>query len=253
MTTALLEASTTAPGAFARIWNVVRLHYTNRWTILGVPWMIIGFVFLVNLAIWIIIRSASGGQTSLDGTQWSGSTAYIFIYSIVVAVQAMNQTFSFALGYSATRRDYYLGSVLAFGVQSALFTIAFVLLSYIEEWTGGWGLGGHFFANAYFGTGPIWQRMFTVFGAFLFCFFIGSISGAVFVRWKLNGMLVLMGIVAVLGVGGFAVAALTNAWSAIGAWFVASGATGVVAWLLIPSALAAIIGFFVLRRATPRG
>ena len=251
MSAAPLLDTTGTPGAFTRAWNVVRLHYTNRRTMVGVPLMVMGFIFLINLAIWIIIRSASGEP--LTGTEWSGSTAYIFIYFIVVAVQSMNQTFSFALGYSVTRRDYYLGSVLAFGVQSALLSIAFVLLSYIEQWTNGWGLGGHFFSNVYFGTGALLPRLFTVFGAFLFCFFIGSTAGSVFVRWKMNGMLVLIGIVVVIVVGGFAIVVLTNAWAALGSWFVTTGPTGVVAWLLIPAAIAAVIGFFVLRRATPRG
>ncbi|WP_369960707.1 hypothetical protein [Leifsonia sp. EB34] len=45
---------------------------------------------------------------------------------------------------------------------------------------------------------------------------------------------------------------LTGSWPAVGAWFVANEPVGVTAWLLIPTALAALAGFAVLRRATPR-
>jgi hypothetical protein len=121
MSTATADERIAAPDAFTRIRNVARLHFANPWNMVVVPWMIIGFVFVVNLAIWIIIHAASDGSTSLAGTKWAGSTFYIFVYFIVVAVQAMNRTFAFALGYSATRRDYYLGTALAFTVQSASF------------------------------------------------------------------------------------------------------------------------------------
>jgi hypothetical protein len=249
--TPLASARSTA-GATRRIWNVVRLQYANRFNMVVLPWMILAFVFVINLAIWIIITNASDGKASLGGTQYSGSTFYIFIYLGVAAVQAVNLTFPFALGYSVTRKDYYLGTVLAFVLQSALFTVAYVLLSYIEEWTNGWGVGGHMFSGIYFGQGALWQRLFTVFAAFLVCFFIGVVCAAVYVRWKANGLYVLGAAFAVVLVGALALITFTKSWVAVGTWFAATGATGLVAWLLIPTALAAILGYLILRRATPR-
>ena len=45
---------------------------------------------------------------------------------------------------------------------------------------------------------------------------------------------------------------LHGSWPAVGEWFAAMGPIGVVAWLLVPTALAAVAGYFILRRATPK-
>jgi hypothetical protein len=238
------------PGTAKRIWNIVRLQYANRFSMLALPWIIIGFVFLVNMIIWISIYASTHEQ--LTGTQWSGATAYIYVYIGIAAVQAMNLTFRFALGLSATRRDYYLGTSLAFIIQAALFTIVLTVLSYVEDWTHGYGINAHMFSNVYFGTGPLWERLFSTFGAFLFCFFLGAIAGSVFVRWQANGLYALGAIVALIIAAAVATATLTGSWPAVGMWFLDVRAIGVVAWLLIPTAVAAVVGFFVLRRATAR-
>ena len=248
--TSTVSESIAVPGAGKRVWNVVRLQFANRFSMLALPWIIIGFVFLVNMVIWISIYASTHQQ--LSGTQWSGATIYIYVYLGIAAVQAMNLTFRFALGLSATRRDYYLGTALAFIVQSALFTIALTLLSYVEDWTHGYGINAHMFSNMYFGSGPLWERLFTSFGALLFCVFMGAIAGGVFVRWRANGLYALGGIVALMIAIFVAATTLSDSWPAVGQWFLQMRTVGVVAWLLIPTAVAAVVGFFVLRRATAR-
>jgi hypothetical protein len=249
-TTAALRDTTAVPSTGRRIWNVTRLHFANRFSMIALPWIIIGFIYLVNLVIWISIFASTHEQ--LTGTQWSGSTMYIFVYFGIAAVQAMNLTFRFAMGMSATRRDYYLGTVVAFALQGLLFTAVCTLLSYIEDWTNGYGMSAHMFSNIYMGTGPLWQRLFTAFFAFMFCFALGALAGSVFVRWRSNGLYLLGAIVAVLGVGFVAVTTLTGSWPAVGAWFADSRTVGVVAWLLIPMVVSAVIGYFVLRKAPSR-
>jgi hypothetical protein len=86
----------------------------------------------------------------------------------------------------------------------------------------------------------------------MFCFALGALAGSVFVRWRSNGLYLLGAIVAVLGVGFVAVTTLTGSWPAVGAWFADSRTVGVVAWLLIPVVVSAVIGYFVLRRAPSR-
>jgi hypothetical protein len=53
-------------------------------------------------------------------------------------------------------------------------------------------------------------------------------------------------------VGTVALITYTQGWGAVGEFFVNTKALGVSAWLLVPTALAGIAGFFILRRATPR-
>ncbi|GAB3608636.1 hypothetical protein GCM10027414_07610 [Humibacter ginsengiterrae] len=247
---AALVDGAAVPSAGRRVWNVTRLHFANRFSMIALPWMVLGFIYLVNIVIWISIFSATGKP--LEGTQWSGSTFYFYVYFGVVAVQAMNLTFRFAMGLSATRRDYFLGTLLAFVILGAMITIVCTVLSYVEEWTHGFGMNGHMFSNVYFGSGPLWQRLFTCFGAFLFCFALGSIAGSVFVRWRVNGLYLLGAIVAVLSVAFVATATLAGSWPAVGQWFLQMRTVGVVAWSLIPTVIAGVAGYFVLRKAPSR-
>lgn len=239
----------------SRVWRVVRLQLTNKWNILGQPWVILGAIFLMNYVIWVLIAQATSGSDksdALEGTQWTGSTFFIFIYMMVVAIQAINVTFSFALGFSVTRRDYYLGTALTWIILSAALTVGFTVLSYIEEWTGGWGLGGHFFTAVYFGNQDLLPRLFTLFAMFLFFFFVGTASATIYVRWKVNGMLVAGAITAIILLGALALITFTQSWGIVGDWFATVGPAGAVAWSLVITAIAAVAGFFILRRATPK-
>jgi hypothetical protein len=245
-----------ADGAFGRILNVVRLHLVNKMTTIYVPWMIMAFIFLVNYAIWWILLANLDPADMADaseGIQFSGASAYIFVYMLVVAVQAINLTFPFAQGYSVTRRDFYLGSALTFMILSAGYSIVMTLLGLIECATNGWGIGGSMFATVYFGSGDnVLESFYITFLLFLFFFFVGTATATVYVRWRANGMLVFFACLVLVILGLVALATFTGSWPAVGAWFVASGAVGVVTWMLVPTALAALVGFLILRRATPR-
>lgn len=256
MTTLATAAAPTARPALpaaTRIWRIVKLQLTNRWNIIALPWIILGVILVLNLVLDFIITTSARASGSSDDVNYnSSSMAFIFVYMLVVAIQAINLTFPFALGYGVTRRDYYLGSALTWLILSASLTAGFTLLSYIEEWTGGWGLDAQFFRMQYVVEGSLGQRLFVIFVLFLFFFFVGTISAAIYVRWKVNGLLAAGLIVALLVVGSVALATVTQSWPAVGAWFVASGVVGVVAWTLVPSVLAAVTGYFILRRATPK-
>jgi hypothetical protein len=244
-----------APASAARIWRVVRLIVVNKATTIWVPAMIMGFIWLVNWLIWWIIWGATGPADradAMDGTQWSGGAFYVFVYMLVVGIQAVTLTFPFALGYSVTRRDFSLGAGLTFVLLSAGYAVAFTLLSYVEEWTNGWGLGGHMFTSVYFADGGVLSRLFIVFVAMLFFFAVGSAAGTLYMRWRMYGVLVAGAVLALLIVGSIALITFTQSWPAVGEWFVTMGPVGVVAWLLLPTALAALIGYAALSRATPK-
>ena len=245
----------TAPASAHRIWRVVRLNLVNKSTTIWVPLMIMGFIWLVNYLIWWIIFSAApvaDRAKAMDGTQWSGGAFYIFVYMLVVGVQVISMTFPFALGYSVTRRDFWLGASLTFLLLSAGYAIGFTVLSAVEEWTGGWGLGGHLFTSVYFGDSGFLARLFIVFVAMLFFFFVGATAGTLFMRWRVNGLLIAAALLVLLIVGLVAIVTFTGNWPAVGSWFVSMGPVGVVAWMLVPTAIAAVAGFYILRRSTPR-
>ncbi|GAA3598583.1 hypothetical protein GCM10022198_23540 [Klugiella xanthotipulae] len=246
-------------GAFARILSVVRLQLVNPWTIVIWPWIIMGIIFIANLVIWwilslslgpeVIASEASGG----GGVEINGGSLYIFIYMMVVAIMAMNLTFSFALGFGATRRDFYLGSALTFVLLSAMYAVALAILAAAEKATDGWGLNGHIFRAVYFGDGGFLANLWIFFVLFLFFFFVGAVIATVFVRWKATGVTILACVVALLLVGVAALIGLTNNWGTFAGFFVHWGFLGSYTWSLVITAIAALAGFFILRRATPRG
>jgi hypothetical protein len=251
--TAAAQASArpTGPARPDRIWRVVRLHYVSWRTALVLPWLILIGILLVNMSIWYLVHYTAGPNTHMN-TQYTGSIFYLLIYQAILAMQLMNASFAYALGLSSTRRDFYLGTALWFAIHSAQYTVGVVLLSYIEQWTGGWGVGGHMFQTVYFGTGPLGERLFTMFFALLGVLFVGSIFGAVYVRWRASGLYVTGAVFVAAVIGFLAIATFARAWGPIGSWFAATGPMGLVAWSIPLAALCAAIGFLALRRAVVR-
>lgn len=242
-------------GELQRILNVTRLHLTNRFPMMVLPLLILGFIFLVNLVIWWLIFSAVGTDDAADasqGMQFSGASTFIFVYMMVVAVQAVNLTFPFALGYSVTRRDFYLGSSVMFVLLSAYYAAIMTIMATIERATDGWGFGGAMFDVVYFNADNPLQQFVLFLLVFLFFFFVGAATASVYVRWRANGMYVFFASLTVLLVGLVALTTFTESWPLVGEWFVAHGAMGVALWSLVPTALCALVGFRLLRRATPK-
>ncbi|MGB3910160.1 MAG: hypothetical protein WBL06_06790 [Pseudolysinimonas sp.] len=241
-----------------RVGNVVRLHLANPFTILGTPVIVLGLIFAVNWMIWWIIRTAAPAdpQSVADvsaGFQYSGATLWIFVYMMVVAIMAMNLTFSFALGFSSTRRDFLLGSGLTFVALAAFYAVAYIALAAIETWTGGWGVGGAMFNSIYFGVDePWWLRLFHVFALFLFFFAAGSAFGSMYVRWKARGLILFFSLLSIAIMAAVALITVTDSWAGVGEFFGAAGFTGSYALSLVVSLIAGLAAYLILRRATPR-
>ncbi len=239
----------------SRLGSVIKLHFANPWTSISFPWIILGIIFLANLAIWTLIFMSTPPEDHAGiaaGLQWSGASLFIFVYMMVVAIQSINITFGFALGYGVTRRDYYIGTSIQFLLLAAIFTAGLTVMSVIEELTGGWGMGGQMFTAAYFGDGPWYERAFAYFTLFAFFLFIGAAFGAVYVRWKATGItLFFVALTAILIAALFLIIA-TDSWPIVGNFFAGAGLLGTYAWSLVLTAIAAVSGFLLLRRATPR-
>ena len=255
-TTTLTEAIApppSTPGALRRVFNVARLLLVNKTTLIGMPWMIMGIIFLASLAVlWLVAFGFNNGDTSNNRNVYLGGTSFVVVYMMIVAVQAINLTFPFAQGYSVTRRDFYLGSSLAFIGLSIGYTIALTILGQIERATNGWGLEGTMFDYGTIGNLNLAETLYVTLVAFLFFCFLGAAVATMYVRWKMYGLIGFFTILVFLLIGSVALATLTGSWGLVGSWFVTNGVVGVASWMLVPTALAAISGFFILRRATPR-
>jgi hypothetical protein len=249
----LATSSAQSPG---RILAVTRLHFVNKWQIIYLPLTILTFVFLANLGIWAIVLAAAKSDAARthtsEGFTYTGSIVYVFVYCFVIAVQAISRTFPFSLGYGVTRRHFYLGSALTFLILAVGLSAILTIMSVIEIATNGWGLGGRVFAPSYFGDSEWAPRFLLFLLIFLFCLFTGSAIAAIYVRWRSIGMVVFFGILALAIIGGIALLTLTDGWPGFWGWIGDAGALGLALWGLVPTAIAALAGFFILRRATPK-
>lgn len=241
-----------------RLWNVARLHLANPFTIIVTPLMVLGIIFLANLVIWLLVRAGSPSDAESvanvsQGLQYSGASLWTFVYMMVVAIQAMNLSFPFALGFGSTRRDFSLGTAVTFVGLSAAWALLYTGLAMIESATNGWGLGGAMFNSFYFGFDISWgERLFNVFAAFAFFFIIGSVFGAIYVRYRARGLILFFLALAVVLIGLVALVTLTASWGAFGQFFVTVGFTGAYALSLVLSLIAGVAAHLILRRATPR-
>lgn len=241
-----------------RLWNVMRLHAANPFTLIVTPLLVLAAIFAINLMIWWMVRSgaptdAESVENVSRGFQFSGSSLWIFFYMAVVAIMAMNLTFSFALGFGSTRRDFLLGTGLTFLALSAGYSVVYILLALLEQATGGWGLGGAMFNSFFFGLDlPWWQRLFHVFALFAFFFGAGSAFGAMYVRWKARGLIFFFSVFTLVLVGALALLTVTGSWPAVGEFFATLGFTGSYAVGLGIGLIGWAAAFGILRKATPR-
>lgn len=254
MTTISIAPPVRAAGT-SRVLANARLIVANPWTTLTLPWIILGVIFVANWCIWwLIARNAGPGviENATQGMAWSGAGFYLFVYMMVVAIQAVNSSFPLALGWGSTRRDFSLGAALVWVGLSLVYATGFTVLGVIEEATNGWGLGGVMFTAIYFGDGPWFVRFLVCIGLLLFFFFVGSALAAAYVRWKANGLYVFFALLGLFLIGAAAVLTLTGNWPWLWGGIADLGVTGLVAWSLPVSAIAGLIGWVLLRRATPR-
>lgn len=253
MPTLSIAGRATSPGVLRRIINVARLHLVNRNAVILLPLFIMSIIFTSSMLIlWIV--TANVERVGEDGVIAMGNvSSFIVIYMLVVAVQAMNLTFPFAQGYSVTRRDFYLGSALAFVALSLFYATLMTVLATIETATNGWGVNGFMFGVGYLGvTGPV-ATFYVYLMALLFFFFVGMAVASMYVRWKNWGITGFFTGFGFLVIGLLALVTFTDSWPRVGTWFVTNGALGLATWSLVPTIIAAMTGFFILRRATPRG
>ncbi|MCS0500658.1 ABC transporter permease [Protaetiibacter mangrovi] len=241
----------------SRVWRIVRLITANPTTTVVLPWAILGTIFLLNWLIWLLIFANVGAEGMTDaqeGIQWSGAAFYIFVYMLVLAVQAINLSFPLALGYGSTRREFSLGAGLTFVLLAAMYAVGMTVGAALENATGGWGLGGTFFRTIYFGGDQPWYlQLWIYFCWFLFFFFTGTIFASVYVRWKALGLIATFAVVGLAAVGVIALLTLSESWNMVWETIAHLGVVGSVSVLLIPSAVSALLGYLLLRRATTRG
>lgn len=244
-------ARTEARSRVHEIWRIVRLHTVNPSIFFGVPWLILGGAWAVTMVIALILRGA-GIPPELDGFRYSWAVLSPQWYLIVVGVQAIAYTFSFALGFGATRRDFWLGTSLMFVFVSLEMAAAIATLVQIEQATDGWWIGAGMFDALWYGQSGWLTDFYTTFVLQLLVLFIGASITTIYMRWRIRGMMILLFSAVALVLALVATLTFTERWVAVFDWFASIGIVGVFTVLLVKALAWAVAGYFVIRRATPR-
>ncbi|MCD2441204.1 hypothetical protein LQ757_02830 [Agromyces sp. SYSU K20354] len=238
---------------FNEVWRVVRLHAVTPSVFFGIPWVILGGAWVVSMVVGIIITGASADVAKMgEGMRYSWAVLSPQWYLVVVGVQAIGMTLSFALGFGATRRDFWLGTSLMFGIVSLLNAVAIATLVQLEKATGGWWIGISMFDALWYGQNGWLVDFYTTLALQLLVLFIGASITTVYLRWRMRGMMILMFGAIALVLAAVAIATFTESWPMIFEWLGGIGIVGVFTVVLGLAAFFAIGGYFVIRRATPR-
>jgi hypothetical protein len=249
-----VTATTTAPPVARRIATSAGVHLANPWSLIYTPALITLGVFALNFAIWHTIIFAVGDKPlDPNAFDYNGGVTWVMFYLVVVAVQAMNQTFSFTVGLGSTRRDYYAGTALVFAALSLGFGTGIALMAWVERLTDGWGVDGHFFAPGFLQTLPVWELAAIYSLALMLLTFVGAAAGAMFVRWAATGVIVFFGILAVLALGVVYLLIAAHVSEQLVSFFGDRTPLELAALTLPITAIAATAGYLILRRATPKG
>ncbi|MFV0633143.1 ABC transporter permease [Demequina sp.] len=238
-----------------RLASISRLHVANPMPTLVLPWLITAAIFAINLAIWLMVANAAGGVDNLepDAFAYNGGISWIVFFMTVVAVQAMSLTFRFALGFSVTRRDYYLGTAIYFVALALIYSTGIAAFAVVERATDGWGLGAAFFAPWGLASKPIALVWLLYFMALLLFLFLGAAVATVWVRWGAYGLYAFFIGLAFLLVGGAWLVTVTDSWGDVGQFFVTTPLAQLALWTAPVTLACAVLGYVFLRRATVRG
>ncbi|NEK58888.1 hypothetical protein GCU56_13540 [Geodermatophilus sabuli] len=229
-----------------RVVAAARLHLVHPLVMLGIPWLIVGLSFAINLAVWHLTPAGE------EDSSFTGGLASLYITVMVVYVQAFTQLLSFAMGVSLSRRTFFLGTALVAVGQALGYGVAVAALAAIERATDGWGARLEFWMPLPGVTSnPVLQALIAA-SIMLAFMFTGIGMGIVYKRWGANGMwtLVLVAVV-LLGAAGILVT-WAQAWGDIGSWFADQSTYTLTIGL--PLALVAVLAaasFTANRRTVP--
>lgn len=226
-----------------RALKVARLQLANKWTLLGIPLVILAACLVCSLAIFALIPNGSA--------KFSGAGQAPLWYFFAVGIQSLTLTFPFSQGLSVSRRAYYIGTVGLVLVVSLGWALLYWLLGVIENATNGWGVNGHMFHFPWVSDGPWYRTVLFFWIATMFLFFVGFWGATVYKRWRTTGLLIAGIALAVIVLAAAAAVNLTDGWVAVGTWFAGQTTMSVGGYVAILVALLGIGSYVTLRRATP--
>jgi hypothetical protein len=223
--------------------NVARYHLVDRIAYVAVPWAILAFSFLINVAIAVMAPRPPGGI-------YSGGVVSIYVFLLVCGVFSMTRELPFGLMLGVSRRSYYLGTALLVLALGVAYGLALTALQALERASGGWGLSLHYFQVPWILDGPWYQTWVTSFVLLVLFFLYGMWYGLVYRRWNLIGMLTFVAAQMLVVLAVAAVLTLTHGWTAFGHFVTTMRSPAMTGVLAAFSVALGFGGLGTIRRAT---
>ena len=224
--------------------KVARFHLADRLSYTALPWGVLA----VNFAIYLAIAASAGRGGSVQIP--SANVAAIYLFFFIAGVLTIGRSLPFAFALGVGRRSYYAGTAMLAVSLAAVYGLALAVLHVIEQATGGWGVGLHFFRVAYILPGPWYLTWLTSFVLLDLMFIYGMWFGLVYRRWNLLGLLAFIAALAIVLVPGVVIASHAHAWPAIGHFFTTLGAAGLTGLLAALAVALLAGGYTTMRRVT---
>jgi hypothetical protein len=224
--------------------KVARFHLVDRFSFTAMPWVVLA----IDFTVWLAIAEAAGGGGSVQIP--TGAVVAIYVFFFVVGILSIGRSMPFAFALGVSRRSYYAGTVLLAVSLAAVYGLALAVLQVVEQASGGWGVGLHFFRVAYILPGPWYLTWITSFVLLALMFVCGMWVGLIYRRWGMLGLVAFsVLLVTALAVG---VVAVTHAqaWPAIGQFFTTLSAAGLTGLLAALAAALVASGYATIRHVT---
>jgi hypothetical protein len=227
------------------IWiKVARYHLVQPLLFVAIPWGILTFAFLVNLAIMGLVPVSNG-----EG-RYVGALASIYIIICIAGALTTFRSLPFGLALGVSRRSYYIGTAVLAVATAVVYGLALTVLNVIEGSTGGWGVSIHFFRVPYLLDGPWYLTWLTSLVGLTLLFVYGTWYGLVYRRWNIVGLVAFIAAQITVLLAGALITTWADAWTSVARFFsglTASGLTGLLAGLT-----AALLagGLVTIRHAT---
>lgn len=226
-----------------RTLNVIRLQLINRQTFIWVPLIVLAGAVLVSVLIYAMIP--------VDTPKYGGGGQAPLWYFFAIGISAMTLTFPFSQAMSITRREFFLGTLLAAILGSAFMGVLFLIGAGIEQLTNGYGVNGWVFHLPWlWEAGPL-GAFVSYFTLALFFFVTGFTGATIYKSWG-PMVLTIVGVGLALVLVGLAfLATRLELWGQVWQAILDLGAVGLALWGLVVVAALAGVSFLAFRRAIP--
>lgn len=223
--------------------KVLNIHLRDKFSAFLLPLIILGISFIINLIIALI----------LDTPVFSGGVSSLYVYLFVAGIIGTAQTFTFSLGFSIRRKDYYWGTLVYHVGVGLIFAVMLILLSLIEgDWLGGWRTDLYFFHLPYLSDGGVLTQLFINFVLTQLMLSFGFAIASLFRRFGRNGLYAaFLLLIVVITVFSFLMT-YYNMWSKIIDWLSKDVPSALqIAWALVPVIVVMwLMSYLWIRRAT---